>query len=448
VITRGRTMRWILGLGLALTVTGSAAAAESVKVELPSPITVAPLPAGAKAHPISLTRVAANMAPGTAWSDITLDNMICGLNREIGYWKESNNQIGSLSSFDRSFNEVLKASGFVGGRDPTNLFEEQTKSDLQVGALITDVKLKTCPNVTFGRQTDHGDATMDVEWQVYSVTQAKIIARLKTHGGASEKNIELKNTSVLIMGAFADNVRRLAANDEFRRLATEATSSSPPPRVAQAPLTFAPASGAVPIAGAVRSVVVIYAGDASGSGFVISPDGYILTNHHVAGDQGRVRVHWADGTDTVGEVVRADRRRDVALIRTTSKAPALALRKDQSQLGEAVFAVGTPLEKEFQNTLTKGIVSGNRLLDGLTFIQSDVAVDHGNSGGPLLDEKGQVLGLTQWGYAPDGVSHNLNFFIPIGDALKALALEPAPVTVAAAAAPSAASATAAKRKRR
>jgi hypothetical protein len=52
-------------------------------------------------------------------------------------------------------------------------------------------------------------------------------------------------------------------------------------------------------------------------------------------------------------------------------------------------------------------------------------VDHGNSGGPLLDEKGRVVAITDWGYAPDGVSHNLNFFIPIDDALKALALTPA-----------------------
>jgi S1-C subfamily serine protease len=195
-------------------------------------------------------------------------------------------------------------------------------------------------------------------------------------------------------------------------------------------MKFAPATGAVPIAGAVKSVVMIYAGDGMGSGFVISPDGYVLTNHHVAGDRGQVRVHWADGSDTVGDVVRADRRRDVALIRTNAKAAALPIRMQQAQLGEGVFVVGTSLDKELQNTLTKGIVSANRLYEGLTFIQSDAAIDHGNSGGPLLDERGQVLDLTQWTYSPDGVSHNLNFFIPIDDALKALALEAAPVAVA------------------
>ena len=64
-----------------------------------------------------------------------------------------------------------------------------------------------------------------------------------------------------------------------------------------------------------------------------------------------------------------------------------------------------------------------RIEDGFSFIQSDVAVDHGNSGGPLLDEKAAVVGLTVSGYTPDGVSHNLSFFIPIGDALDFLALK-------------------------
>jgi S1-C subfamily serine protease len=123
--------------------------------------------------------------------------------------------------------------------------------------------------------------------------------------------------------------------------------------------------------------------------------------------------------------LRSDPRRDVALIRTSGKSTALSIRHEPPVLGETVFAIGTPLEKEFQNTLTRGVVSGNRTIEGQPFIQSDVAVDHGNSGGPLLDEQGRVLALTDWGYAPDGVSHNLNFFIPIDDALRALGLSPA-----------------------
>jgi len=172
-----------------------------------------------------------------------------------------------------------------------------------------------------------------------------------------------------------------------------------------------------------------------GSAFLISSDGYLLTNQHVVGDAAQVRIRWADRSESVGQVVRADRRRDVALVRVETKGRApLPLRTSVAESGEAVFAIGTPLEKEFQNTITKGILSGRRVIEGLSFVQSDVAVDHGNSGGPLLDENGRVIAITDWGYVPDGVSHNLNFFIPIDDALKALALTPVAAAPAKAAA--------------
>ena len=183
---------------------------------------------------------------------------------------------------------------------------------------------------------------------------------------------------------------------------------------------------AVPIATAVKSVVTIFAGEGFGSGVLISQDGYILTNHHVAGSNGRVRVRWADGTETVGEVLRGDPRRDVALIKVSANGAPLPIRTSAAQLGETVFAVGTPLDKTLANTLTRGIVSGTRLIEGQAVIQSDVAIDHGNSGGPLLDEKGQIVALTVSRYEENNVGHDISFFIPIQDALNALGLKSAP----------------------
>ena len=94
--------------------------------------------------------------------------------------------------------------------------------------------------------------------------------------------------------------------------------------------------------------------------------------------------------------------------------------------GDPVFAIGTPLDPSLQSTLTKGIVSANWIIDGFAFIQSDVSIDHGNSGGPLLDEKGRVIGITVAKFAPNDDQRNLNLFIPIGDALDFLALKTMP----------------------
>jgi serine protease Do len=431
-------MRWIVGLGLALALAGPAAA-DGVTINMPeAAASPAPFPVGTKIRPVSLTRVAADIAPGTPWREA--DGPVyfftpCIGKGEPDRWREGDNKVREITSFARLFRQELGTAGLQAAGDPTNLFEEQSGADLQVGALIKALQVKTCGTAKPLPNVD-GSATMDVEWQVYSVSQAKVLARVETRGGAAIKSLPEGNSGPLVSAAFSDNVKRLATNEAFRRLVTSSPAAEPVANLS--PIKFAPATGAAPVASAVKSVVVIYAGDGMGSGFVISPDGYILTNHHVAGDHGQVRVHWADGSDTVGDVVRADRRRDVALIRTNAKAPALAIRKDKAQLGEGVFVVGTPLDKQLQNTLTKGIVSANRLYEGLTFIQSDAAIDHGNSGGPLLDEKGQVLGLTQWTYSPDGVGHNLNFFIPIDDALKVLALEPAPPTLAPAPPPASA----------
>ncbi|HKR89456.1 MAG TPA: trypsin-like peptidase domain-containing protein, partial [Phenylobacterium sp.] len=176
---------------------------------------------------------------------------------------------------------------------------------------------------------------------------------------------------------------------------------------------------------AIGGAVVIFSDDDMGSGVLISPDGYILTNQHVAGSSGQVRIRWADGAESAGQVVRADKRRDVALIKVDqAKGRPLAIRRSPVDVGETVYAIGTPMTEAYQNTVTRGIVSATRQLDGQTFIQSDAGMTHGNSGGPLVDEKGAVVGLADLTVDASKGS-TINFFIPIDEALKALSLKPA-----------------------
>lgn len=420
-------MRGWLGVALAFALVGSSAA-QGLKVDPPPPITPTPLSPDTKTKPVSLTRLAANIAPGARWLEETKSPYFmvpCVSTGDVTLWVEANNKIDGIETFDRIFRDQLKGQGFRTAGDPTNLFEDQASADLQVGALVTDLKIKICNYVTLVNATFQGAAVMDVEWQIYSVSQAKVLARIKTHGGTTIKGAKQGAGTALLQAAFADNAQRLAANEAFRQIIAGATPSASALPASLMAFKAAPA-GDVPLATAVKSVVSIFAGDGMGSGVAISTDGYILTNHHVAGSSGQVRVRWPDGAESVGEVVRSDRRRDVALIKTTPKAPPLPVRGPPVQVGETVFAVGTPLRKEFSNTLTRGVVSATRQIEGQAVIQSDVAVDHGNSGGPLLDEKGRIVALTVSGYSEDGVGRNINFFIPIEDALKALALTPAP----------------------
>ncbi len=166
------------------------------------------------------------------------------------------------------------------------------------------------------------------------------------------------------------------------------------------------------------AVTLILAGDTQGSGFLISSDGLLLTDRHVVGDARYVKVRWSDGVEGLGEVVRTDKVRDVALVKTDPHGGTpLRIRREPMQPGDTVFAVGAPLDPKFQSTVTRGVISAYRTFGGLNFIQSDVSVNPGSSGGPLLDDKGEAIGATESGYSVAGAPTNINLFIPMGDAL-------------------------------
>ncbi len=181
----------------------------------------------------------------------------------------------------------------------------------------------------------------------------------------------------------------------------------------------------------VRATVVIANGTGSGSGFFIAADaaggGWILTNDHVVGDSERVRVSTSNWRARIGTVVRRHRVRDVALIHVDGDVPAVVSVRDKPVVvGEEVFAVGEPLGTANRNTVTRGIVSRftKHPTNRLSWIQSDVMIQHGSSGGPLADASGNVVALAVAGVTSKvDRSVGLNYFIPIGDVLDKLKLD-------------------------
>ena len=170
-------------------------------------------------------------------------------------------------------------------------------------------------------------------------------------------------------------------------------------------------------------MVVIYAGNVLGSGFLISSTGYILTDAHVVGDSSAVRIKWSDGKDATATVVRVSKGRDVALLKADPGGhEALPLRQATPEIGATVFAVGAPEGEKFEGTVTRGVVSSSRVFQGFNFIQSDVVTGHGASGGPLLDETGYVVGITESG-THNQTSGGITLFTPIRDAVDFLALD-------------------------
>ncbi len=158
-----------------------------------------------------------------------------------------------------------------------------------------------------------------------------------------------------------------------------------------------------------------------GSGFIISSDGYILTNAHVVNDADEVIVKLADKREFKAKIIGIDRRTDVSLLKIDATSLPKVTLGDPSQLkvGEWVAAIGAPFGLE--NTVTAGIVSAKgRALpqeNYVPFIQTDVAINPGNSGGPLFNLKGEVVGINSQIYSRSGGYMGLSFAIPIDVAM-------------------------------
>ena len=137
---------------------------------------------------------------------------------------------------------------------------------------------------------------------------------------------------------------------------------------------------------------------AEGSGVIIDQQGHIVTNAHVVAGAAQLQVVYADGTTVNAKLIGADTNQDIAVLQVSGKVPAvIPLGNSTSlQLGETVIAIGSPLGS-YEGSVTVGVVSGlNRTVQGsgeTNLIQTDAAINHGNSGGPLLNLAGQVVGL-------------------------------------------------------
>lgn len=166
----------------------------------------------------------------------------------------------------------------------------------------------------------------------------------------------------------------------------------------------------------------------TGSGVIISADGYVVTNNHVVANASKITVRLSDGRSFEGKLIGTDPRSDLAVIKiqgTNFQAAELA-DSAQTEIGQWVMAVGNPLG--YDNTLSVGVISSlNRTLtaqDNTVLsdtIQTDASINQGNSGGALTNDKGQVIGINSAIASPSGGSVGIGFAIPINRAKKTIA---------------------------
>ncbi|MFP4441252.1 MAG: S1C family serine protease [Chloroflexaceae bacterium] len=229
--------------------------------------------------------------------------------------------------------------------------------------------------------------------------------------------------SIAALPASAMVVETVAVPNEAAQAAAQVPTAAPPLTPAEGNVSDAMVAAVKQVSPAVVTVLnnPNSREGGSGSGVIISADGYILTNHHVVDGANRLAVVFADTSRHSAELVGSDPLTDIAVIRVDVEVPAVAAVGDSEilQPGEQVLAIGSPLGN-FRNTVTAGVISAlnrsvGRDLEGL--IQTDTAINQGNSGGPLINLRGEVIGINMLvvrgsGFMAGPQAEGLGFAVP------------------------------------
>jgi serine protease Do len=401
---------------------------------------------------MALARVVSSLPTGSTIGKLSWGCFLLDAVKGPPVMLHPDNAFTSTSAQDAAalFHAEADAAGYrLADAQKGNLFEAQnvTQPELQVGAAVIGLTANGCFGQVLGVRTAEFEATITVDWQVFEPLEKKIIFRSTNSGKATIKQNQFSDTVVVEAtgNAFREAAKAIlsdpnfvmavkdpnggASNASSGALFPEATtatsggavSGQEKTRIAALPLqtkTFREQVESIK-----QQVVTIRTPNGTGSGFYIS-DGLLLTNTHVVSGFKKVMVRFFGGREIVADVLSSDARRDVALLKTESVGlSGLSLRLDKPELTSQVFVIGSPLGEKQEGSISAGIISGYRDNELGPMIQSDVAVTHGNSGGPLLDEKGNVIGLTNLVLlGSDGGPTAIGLFIPISDALGKLGI--------------------------
>lgn len=262
-----------------------------------------------------------------------------------------------------------------------------------------------------------------VRWTLYDVIKQENICKIITGGYSnSQKKNSLKDELKL---ALSDASAGLVANSNFVNSVYGSSGSETLVRSKSVSIREV-----VPslnkdenyIQTAMASAVTIQNKYGHGSGFLISADGYILTNYHVIKDSTDIQAIFQNEMTLPLTIVAFDSKTDVALCKVPGKGykpVPLDTLPIVKKVGSEVVAIGTPEDIRLGQTVTKGIVSGIREIEGNIRIQTDVAINSGNSGGMLINKNGEVIGIVASKIKKEG-TEGLGFAVPIREAIKAL----------------------------
>lgn len=333
------------------------------------------------------------------------------------------------AAFNVTATDELRRLGYDVRDAADALFSPSTTNEAryQMAAIVHALRLENDVTPDPSRReggwvTRSSDATMDVEFQLYDSVARERVATTRVVGTAVDRT----HPGAPMPKAFLVALRRALADPAFvapLRRDTPRSQSG-----------FRERSLAIPrcetrdlalpddLARAQQAVVVVVVGSGSGTGTIVSAEGWILTAAHVVGGEAQAVLRFDSGVELPAEVVRLDPTRDAALLKVPGRGhPCLRTEGAPVEVGTEIWAIGNPVAEELARSVTRGVASGNRTIRDRPFLQTDAAVNPGNSGGPLLDARGRLRGIVVEKIKETGIE-GLGFAVPVADAERALGI--------------------------
>ncbi len=317
------------------------------------------------------------------------------------------------------FVERMRAAGFeaVGAENLVFDKDDSARAEYLLGGTVREVECK--------QKTRSVSCRAGIDWQVLAVAEDKVVYQVTTRAVVLDTpNSKKERVAGILLDRAMDS---LLARDGFRRSLAGYDRPSDTPTSPFPAATIAKCAPGRKVSESaedlLKNIVVIKEGDHFGSGFFVTADGLVVTAAHVVKGSA-VTLRFRDGTEASAVPVRVAPREDVALLRLAHTPPGqtcAAIRTDTPPSGAEVYAAGAPASLELAFSLTRGIVSGYPVIEGHRRLQTDASVSPGNSGGPIVDDSGAVLGVVSFKIVATHVE-GVAFAVPMAEALAALGL--------------------------
>jgi len=321
------------------------------------------------------------------------------------------------SIFSATLSELLKKYNYI---DTTGTILKKKTNSLYVNAKVKNVEFYDIYTRAARAYHSYLVTNVIIDWELTDIyDQTKFTKTLEGISGEFNFTSSTEKTAVLnsLDDAITSSFIKFISENKFK----EYLGEDPSEKIEFESIALNKGKQPINMEQSMKASVTIKSDEGHGSGFLVSKDGYILTNLHVVAGAKNLTIITNDAINYPATLIRKNENKDLALLKVDNNFDYSFNISDQKNynIGDDIFAIGTPNSIQLGQTLSKGIISGERISEEDNYIQTDASVNSGNSGGPLINKKGELLGVVNSKLLGIGVE-GIGFAIPVFEIQNAL----------------------------